>query len=95
MQKTLNICTTSVVGFTYLYFFVTSFAFFFVDRRNGKAIINSHTQVEVPGFKPDHDIRPNNFGILSVELGLLDSFAYFYSLFYVFIFEETNFIHKY
>ena len=46
--------------------------FFFVDRRNGKTIINSHTQVEVLGFEPRHDIRPNNFGILPVELGLLD-----------------------
>jgi len=30
----------------------TKFFFFLVDRRNGKAIINSHTQVEVPGFEP-------------------------------------------
>ncbi|RHN44985.1 hypothetical protein MtrunA17_Chr7g0225351 [Medicago truncatula] len=44
------------------------------DRRNDKAIINSHTQVEVPEFEPGHGIRPNNFGILSVELGLLDHF---------------------
>jgi len=25
--------------------------FFLIDRRNGKAIINSHTQVEVSGFE--------------------------------------------
>ncbi|AES73287.1 hypothetical protein MTR_3g101650 [Medicago truncatula] len=43
-----------------------------VNRENGKAIINSHTQVEVPGSNPSHDIRSNNFGILPIELGLLD-----------------------
>ncbi|AES69039.1 hypothetical protein MTR_3g020960 [Medicago truncatula] len=42
--------------------------------RNDKTIINSHTQVEVPEFEPGHGIRPNNFGILLVELGLLDIF---------------------
>ena len=45
---------------------------FWVDKRNDKAIINSHIQVKVPGFEPSHDIRPYNFGILSVELGILD-----------------------
>ncbi|KEH16661.1 hypothetical protein MTR_0122s0040 [Medicago truncatula] len=37
------------------------------DRRNDKTIINSHIS-EGTG----HGIRPNNFGILPVELGLLD-----------------------
>jgi len=58
---------------TKAFIFFSHFYFVFVDRRNDKAIINSHTQVEVPGFEPGHDIRPNNFDILPVELGLLDS----------------------
>jgi len=48
------------------------FEFFLVERRNGKVIINSHTQVEVRGSNSGHGIWPNNFGILSVELGLLN-----------------------
>ena len=39
--------------------------FFFLDRRNDKAIINSYTQVEVPEFEPRHDIRRNNFAIFA------------------------------
>ncbi|AES77389.1 hypothetical protein MTR_7g010040 [Medicago truncatula] len=46
----------------------------YVDRRNGKAIINSHTHKwRYRGSNSGHDIRPNNFGILPVELGLLDN----------------------
>ncbi|KEH32528.1 transmembrane protein, putative [Medicago truncatula] len=50
------------------------------DRQNGKAIINSHTQVEDRGSNPDHGIRPNNFGILPVELGFLNLFVFLLSL---------------
>ncbi|AES67707.1 hypothetical protein MTR_2g098270 [Medicago truncatula] len=44
------------------------------SKRNSKAIINSHTQHKwrYRGSNPGHGIRPNNFDILPVELGLLD-----------------------
>ncbi|KEH41893.1 hypothetical protein MTR_1g057100 [Medicago truncatula] len=43
------------------------------DRRNDKAIINSHTHKwRYRGSNPDHGIR-HNFSILPVELGLLDN----------------------
>lgn len=39
--------------------------------RNNKTSINSHTQVKAPEYF-DHNVRPNNFGILPVDLGLVD-----------------------
>ncbi|AES89582.1 hypothetical protein MTR_4g077460 [Medicago truncatula] len=45
--KPLNVSKEADIYAQQWYFF-----FFLVDRQNGKVIINSHTQVEVPGFEP-------------------------------------------
>jgi len=64
--------------------------FFCVDRRDGKAIINSHTQngSTNQGSNPDHDVRPNNFGIFVIWARSYETLFYkFYSccnIFYYF-----------
>jgi len=49
-----QLATKAVSLDAYSAFSIANFLFFIfpIDRRNGKAIINSHTQVEVPEFEP-------------------------------------------
>jgi len=52
---------------------------FFVDRRKGKVIINSH-KWRYRSLNSGHDIRPNNFDILLVELGFLNPTLFYIAL---------------
>jgi len=48
--------------------------FFYLD----KVIVNSYTQVETSMFEPRLDVRHNNFNILLVEFGIVDSTMFFF-----------------
>ncbi|RHN64252.1 putative transcription factor Hap3/NF-YB family [Medicago truncatula] len=76
--KVLNLFTSEYIHHPDLFFYRSSqqdlrlqhYAADFQSRPKGQA-----TQARYWGSNPDHGIRPNNFGILPVELGLLDTQA--------------------
>jgi len=51
--------------------------FFLVDRRNGKAIINLHTQVEVSGFEPRSGLTILAFRQLSPDFWINEKYTNF------------------